>query len=192
MSVTTHVVKSLAFLTVISFILFGCDSRNDIKRPRDPFVFRSVLDKQARMVTAALHENLYVAYDAQACQLYKAWKGGVIFDGAVYTTNHGPQPTSKGYAYYERPETKLFWYAVKDGQEIGLTPQFKGYSTKDNQVTFRYELKGTEVLNISIEETPEYESKGNKTGLKRTFRTSNLPSGVEIKIKTVLTNQTES
>ena len=33
-------------------------------RPRDVWVFRSVLDQRARMVTLALHDDLWVAYDA--------------------------------------------------------------------------------------------------------------------------------
>ena len=73
--------------------------QESIQRPRDIWVFRSVLDKRARMVTMALSDDLWVAYDATNCGLYKAWKGGVKFDGAVYTTSHGPQPTSEGAAY---------------------------------------------------------------------------------------------
>jgi cytochrome c len=92
------------------------------------------------MITAALHENMYVAYSAQTCQLYKAWKGGVIFDGAVYTTHHGPQPSSKGYAYYVQPEQHDFWYLVKEGKEIRVSPRFKGYSLKGNKVTFYFQI----------------------------------------------------
>src|SRR5689334_22309546 len=104
----------LAFLVLLAAATTSCNSKKEIKHPHDPWVFRSVLDSKARMVTAALHENLYVAYDAQKCQLYKAWKGGVIFDGAVYTTHHGPQPSTKGYAYFVDPEGQDFWYLVKD------------------------------------------------------------------------------
>lgn len=137
------------------------------------------------MVTAALHENLFVAYDAKACQVYKAWKGGVIFDGAVYTTNHGPQPTSKGYAYYERPENNAFWFIGAGDAEAEATPKFKGYALKDGQVTFKYELSDKNGKIIAIEETPEYEANGENPGLKRTFKVSG--NGV-VKIKTILTN----
>lgn len=176
-----------AILFLVVF-LASCDSRKETKRPMDPWVFRSVLDKKARMVTAALHDNLYVAYDATNCQLYKAWKGGVIFDGAVYTTAHGPQPTSEGYAYYELSQSQPFWFAVVDGSEKQLTPQYKGHSIKDGKVTFRYQLLGLDDQSILIEETPEYASKGNQSGLSRTFKTNGVKAGTDIKIKTTFTN----
>ncbi|MBV6646936.1 MAG: hypothetical protein KI790_15875, partial [Cyclobacteriaceae bacterium] len=75
-------------------LVTACDNTQEKSRPLDVWVFRSVLDKQPRVVTAALHENLWVAYDTEQGLLHKAWKGGVNFDGAVYTTVHGPQPTS--------------------------------------------------------------------------------------------------
>ncbi|HEY0743867.1 MAG TPA: family 16 glycoside hydrolase [Chryseosolibacter sp.] len=171
-----------------ALVVFSCNSNKETKRPMDPWVFRSVLDQKPRMVTAALNENLYVAYDARQCQMYKAWKGGVIFDGAVYTTNHGPQPTSKGYAYYQQPEGETFWFLTKGGQDVELIPNFKGYKFDDGQVTFKYELATEDGEKFIVEETPEYESNGKKTGLKRTFKTSGVPSASEVKIKTVFTN----
>jgi cytochrome c len=176
----------VAFLLIIT--ISACDTKTERKRPMDPWVFRSVLDKKPRMVTAALDDNLFVAYDAQACQIYKAWKGGVTFDGAVYTTNHGPQPTTKGYAYYTRPDNSTFWYVVKGGNETEARPQFRGYAFNDGQVTFRFELDGGDGKNILIEETPEYEAKGSNPGLKRVWKVSNAPDNTTVKIKTQLTN----
>jgi cytochrome c len=115
MTIKHWLFRSVAVFLLLTSFLTGCNSKKHEKRPRDPWVFRSVLDNKARMVTAALHEDMYVAYDAQKCQLYKAWKGGVVFDGAVYTTHHGPQPSTKGYAYYVQPGEQDFWYLVKDG-----------------------------------------------------------------------------
>lgn len=93
--------KKLIFFFAVIVLLQACDSK-EYKRPRDPWVFRSVLDKQPRIVTATLNDELFVAYDARYCGLYKAWKGKVILDGPVYTTTHGPQPTTDGYAYFEQ------------------------------------------------------------------------------------------
>src|SRR5688572_13786277 len=129
MPFANRAVRPALIFGILLLSLISCDSRK--KRPRDPWVFRSVLDQKPRMVTVALDENLYVAYDARQCQPYKAWKGGVILDGPVYTTNHGPQPTSKGYAYYQYPEGESFWFAVQNEQELELIPHFKGYFFKD-------------------------------------------------------------
>jgi cytochrome c len=177
---------------IILLSVISCDTNKEIKRPADPWVFRSVLDRKPRMVTAALHDNLYVSYDARNCQLYKAWKGGVVFDGAVYTTKHGPQPTSKGYAYYQLQEDpKFFWYFVQNGKESEALPHFKGYYFKDGHVTFRFALEDENKQLTIVEETPEYATKDDKTGLQRTFTVTNLPSGVDIKIKTLITNMQE-
>lgn len=53
------------------------------------------------MITLALSDKLWVSYHAETGALYKAWKGSVYFDGAVYTTAHGPQPISIGNSYVE-------------------------------------------------------------------------------------------
>src|SRR5687767_7773495 len=180
--------RYLVILTLSALAIFSCDSRKETKRPLDPWVLRSVLDQKPRMVTAALHDDLYVAYDARQCQLYKAWKGGVIFDGAVYTTQHGPQPISKGYAYYQQPDGEIFWTAELNGQQKELTPRFNGYAIDNGAITFKYQLADESEAIIKVEETPEYESKDNKTGFKRTFKLSGVPAGAIVKIKTTLTN----
>lgn len=180
--------RFFVLLILLTYTLTSCDLQKEVKRPRDPWVFRSVLDNKPRMITAALHDNLYVAYSAQTCQLYKAWKGGVIFDGAVYTTHHGPQPSSKGYAYFVRPEQQDFWYLVQNGKESKVAPRFKGYSLKDDQVTFHFQLSDADGNSVLVDETPEYESKGDQPGLKRTFQVINAPAGTRVKIRTLLSN----
>ena len=88
-----------SFLTILFFI--SCNTPSEESHPREVWVFRSVLDEMPRMVTAALDEKLWVAYDTQTGLLYRAWSGDVLFDGAVYTTVHGPQPQSLGATYYQ-------------------------------------------------------------------------------------------
>ncbi|RAV98138.1 family 16 glycoside hydrolase [Pseudochryseolinea flava] len=172
-------------LLTLSFI--SCNSRKEIKRPRDPWVFRSVLDSKPRMITVALNDNLYVAYSAQTCELYKAWKGGVIFDGAVYTTHHGPQPSSKGYAYFVQQDED-FWYLVRGENESPAKTNFKGYSIKNDKVTFHFELSDENGNTVLMDETPEYESRGDQPGLTRTFQIVNATVETKVKIKTKLSN----
>ena len=159
------------------------------QRPHDPWVFRSVLDEQPRIVTVALNENMYVAYDAREGGIYKAWKGGVNFDGPVYTTKHGPQPTSKGYAYYEHKLTEPSWVIIKDG---GATEkpefQFRGHEFKDDRVYIKYELKDAKGNVIQITESPEYVQDGKKNGLERVFTTANVPDGEKVGLNLSLTS----
>ncbi len=66
-----NTLRFLVALLIIVTALTSCNSKKQL-RPRDPWVFRSVLDNKPRMITAALHDDMYVAYSAQTCQLYKA------------------------------------------------------------------------------------------------------------------------
>lgn len=180
--------KNYCILVLAFLALVGCDSGKESKHPRDPWVFRSVLDKKPRMVTAALHDDLYVAYDAQRCQLYKAWKGGVIFDGAVYTTNHGPQPTTKGYTYFTNTTDEPMWFISKNGNDEELAPSFRGYRLNDGDVTFLFTFETKDHKQIHVEEMPAYVSKEGKTGLKRTYKVNGLPDGSSLILKTKLTS----
>ncbi|ARU40960.1 hypothetical protein CCB80_07305 [Armatimonadetes bacterium Uphvl-Ar1] len=139
-----------------------------MERPRDIWVFRSVLDENARMLTAALNEKLWVAYDTKTCSLYKAWTGGVKFDGAVYTTVHGPQPTSLGTPYLLNKGAT--WSFTGSSQPAAV--RYLGYRVMGDQLTFKYELTDpTSKAKATVEEVPEFVSAENdEIGLQRTFR----------------------
>lgn len=184
--------KKTLLIVVALFSLISCTKEEKIReRPRNPWVFRSVLDEQPRIITVALHDELYVAYDARYGGLYKAWKGGVNFDGAVYTTKHGPQPTAKGYAYYDNKLNDTQWVLLKNGAEVKPEVDFKGYQFKNGQVHFKYELKDDQGNVIQVVEVPEYTSKKGQNGLSRIFTVTNVPQDVQVGLKTSLTNMKE-
>ncbi len=139
-------------LAALAFALF-VQLPPPAERPRDIWVFRSVLDSRPRMVTVALHEDLWVSYDATHCSLYKAWNGGVKFDGAVYTTVHGPQPTSYGDAYEMGILDEEVWRL--NGESVKA--QFKGYRFDGGHVRFQYWLPN-QPAPVKVFETPEYSS----------------------------------
>ncbi len=66
--------KKLIYFSLLIGAMSACQERKEIERPREAWVFRSVLDLKPRMVTAALSEDVWVAYDARTASLYKAWK----------------------------------------------------------------------------------------------------------------------
>ncbi len=142
------------------------------ERPRDIWVFRSVLDRNARMITVALSDQLWVAYDTNTCSLYKAWTGGVKFDGAVYTTVHGPQPTSVGSPYLLQDNKRTWSLGGAD-----LTPRYMGYRFTHDQVRIHWRFNSTTNQQIDVYETPEYIPAGDKIGLERSFEVSGLKSG---------------
>ncbi|MEN0006677.1 MAG: family 16 glycoside hydrolase, partial [Bacteroidota bacterium] len=173
-------IRISTFIGCISFLfaLGACknESVSTTIRAHDPWVFRSVLDAQARMLTLALHDNLWVAYSAQTGALYKVWKGGVNFDGAVYTTVHGPQPSSLGDAYFENQHAQP-WTLTRDGKAEKPSVQFRGHRFEGDQVQINYELTLKDGTKIVVREQPEYSK--NESGLTvfhRTFTTENLPS----------------
>ena len=130
------------------------------QRPHEPWVFRSVLDQQARMVTIALSPDLWVAYDAKTCGLYRAWpggeKGGVMFTGPVYNDRHGPQPQSEGTPYQQSKPAARAWSAVKGTAAVGVKTRFDGYR-RDGQkrVTLLYTLTLDGGAAVKVEESPE-------------------------------------
>lgn len=165
----------------------------EIKRPRELWVFRSVLDKKPRVITVALHDDLYVAYDGNNCGVFKIWKEGVQFDGAVYTTKHGPQPISLGKPYSLGIVDEQIWNIYKDGKEVTTNVQFKGYTWKGNKIKFQYQLT-FEGKTVTVYEVPEYalKVKENKPGLERIFTVEGLPAGYTVGVNIYTENMSNA
>ncbi len=53
--------KKLIYFSLLIGAMSACQERKEIERPREAWVFRSVLDLKPRMVTAALSEDVWVA-----------------------------------------------------------------------------------------------------------------------------------
>ena len=147
---------------------------------RDVWVFRSVLDKHARIATMAIAPGYWLSYDATNCGLYKFWNGDVKFNGAVYTTVHGPQPTSDGEALEEGSTEDNVWKAYISGVAQATKPKYRGYSfdLKDRTVVhFQYDFT-VEGKTFRINETPTmlWEN-GKAVGLRRQFSVDTVNLG---------------
>lgn len=133
-------------------------------RPADPFVFRSVLDKHVRIVTAALDEELWAAWDTTTCGLYKAWKGGVRFEGTVWTNTHGPQPTTKGVEYmrgFEKPVWSALAIRGAGTPEARLDPleckaRWRGHEIMAGRLVLKYAIDLADGRSILVEERAEF------------------------------------
>ncbi len=153
-------------------------------RPNDPWVFRSVLDKQARMITFALNDNLWVAYSTDSCSLYKAWAGGVDFEGPVFNMRHGPQPTSVGDAWFENKYNSP-WTVTIGGKTEQPHTDYKGHRyTREGHAEIMYDLVLADGRRIRINEQPEYVDRDHQNGFSRTFRVENAPDGAQITLQT--------
>ena len=154
------------------------------ERPNDPWVFRSVLDKQPRMITFALDDHLWVAYSTDSCALYKAWSGSAAFEGAVYNMRHGPQPMSVGPAWFENTHKRPWLVKTSAGIETPRT-DYKGHRyTKGGHAEIMYDLVLASGQRIRINEQPELVKVDRQRGFQRTFTVSNAPAGAEIILRT--------
>lgn len=175
----------------------SCSLRPQIpvpERPRDPWVFRSVLDGKPRIVTMALSKEMYLAYDAQTCGMYKCWKGGVELKGAVYTTVHGDQPVSYGDVYTHGLEGDV-WSAEVGGKPQSVRARWMGYFFGNKRVNLLYEIRLEGGQRITVQESTEFTSselllnpkdldellviEGTPV-LLRTWRTEAIPPGVTL------------
>ena len=75
----------LLIILIISTVVISCSDDSTtttrgsgIERPYQPWVFRSVLDQNPRMITLALNNKLWAAYRTTTGGLYKAWRGEVL------------------------------------------------------------------------------------------------------------------
>lgn len=179
--------KYCFIILIATVFVSGCsDGKKQFTRPRDPWAFRSVLDKQPRMLTLALDSACYAAYDLAHCKLIKVWKGGVTLEGAAYTNKKNVQPESWGTPYATDLENK--WNVLLDNKRDAFTIVSKGYRFENNQVILQHFIILSSHDTIHIEELPEFVTNNNgDPGLSRIFSTSNVPGNVAINVSSSAT-----
>lgn len=174
------------FIAAAFFLLVfasGCTfSPKPVIRPLDVWAFRSVLDLQPRMLTVALDTDCYIAYNLAQCKLYKVWKGGVLLEGAPYTGKKEIQPASWGTAYFTDTVQTVRWSVELNGKNIFSEVLYRGYVFKNNQIFLKFALVLTTQDTIQVEERPEVLHKGNKIGLERLIKTSNVPHDARVRL----------
>jgi cytochrome c len=177
-----------ALLLAMALVSCTDSAKETTRRDRDPWVFRSVLDQKPRMLTMALHKDLWASYDTQSGLLYKVWQGGVNFDGAVYTAVHGPQPTSQGSAFIADTTSTGQWELLRNGQPVPAKFQYLGhvFTEKGSIATLEYKLSTDDGLSVIIKEKPEFKVSKGQPGFERVFQTEGVPEGVEVKLYTQL------
>lgn len=159
-------------------------SATKIARPNDPWVFRSVLDKQPRMITFALNDQMWATYSTDSCSLYKVWSGSADFTGAVYNMRHGPQPMSVGAAWFENAHRQP-WSVTLGGKTESPKTDYKGHRyTKDGHAELMYDLVLSDGQRIRINERPEYLNRDRQNGFERSFAVENAPAGATVSLKT--------
>jgi len=174
-------------LFTFTFLLFSCGSDSSSEdsisdRPHTPFVFRSVLDKNPRMITFALTDEVWAAYSTNTCGLYKAWQGEVNFEGTVWTDTHGPQPTTIGNAYMENDVVDMWKLTDANGSDMKATMDYKGHKYVGSGALMMYEMNAAGLEKpIQITESPEARmTEAFQPVFERSFTTSEVPEGYTV------------
>jgi len=172
--------------------ILSCGPEKDTAgRPYEPWVFRSVLDLQPRMLTIALHEDLWLAYDVPDAGLYKAWKGGVSPESAANTMQYGPQPTTREEAVYINPGKleKTPWRILADENVAEANIEYLGYQFDRDRMTINYQIAFPGGGKAFLSETPEYfKPSGEEIGLEREFAVKELPVNTILALKLSVEN----
>lgn len=177
-----------AVFCALVWLFQGCSPKTENReRGNSPWVFRSVLDKKARMITLALAKDFWVSYDAAAGALYKVWKDGVNFEGPVYNHAHGPQPTAAGKAWIISPEGNPWVIVSAKGEQAPARFQYRGHRFEKGQALLQYELYLDDNTRIEVSERPEHFVREDKRpGLERVFVTRGVPEGMQVALNVQL------
>ena len=121
----------------------------------EPPVVRCVLDKYPRMVVVDLGDRHWGAWSSSFGSFYKVWTGKVDFDGAVFTTRHGPQPVTRGQKVIPGGAMDMTPWAVRrSGSLQESTFRWKGYRIHKGVPTLSYKLIDSSGEGVEISETP--------------------------------------
>ncbi|MDZ7784047.1 MAG: hypothetical protein U5K56_14290 [Halioglobus sp.] len=128
-------------------------------RGHAPWVIRTNLDGRPRMLLFALAPDLWAAWDVAGQSLYQVWQGEVLFEGAAYNHQHGPQPVSRG-DWYVRDDAGARWFILAAGEELPAGVEYLGHEYGPDRATarMRFRLRAGE-HRLQLTEEPEVEER---------------------------------
>ena len=176
---------------VIFMIALSCGKNTTSStddRPYQPWVFRSVIDGQPRMITFALNNDLWASYHTDSCSLYQVWKGHVHFQGAVYDNAHGPQPITIGNAWLKNPYGQP-WNVSRDGKQELKEARYRGHVFKNGHAFMMYDLICNDGTILHVTEQPEFiKREDGQPAFERIFTIKDGSKGYEISLAQQVTS----
>jgi azurin len=126
-----------------------------------PYLYRVFMDDASPAAIAVrLPQDLSYCWDAAACRLRYAWKGGFV-DTTVPWKGHADATAKVLGTIFFRDNTA---YPLRPGKaEVLPTVAYKGYRLVNRYPEFHYTLNGTDVYEL-------IQPKADGNGLVRTFR----------------------
>jgi cytochrome c len=171
-----NILLPVSFLLVALFLLPACGDLSNEPADGLPLTLarRSVLDQQVRMLTLRFGEDRFAAYHLGDAQLRKVWRGGVLWNGAVFNNIKTVQPESYGNSYWQSEEHPLVWTLETNGRSETVQLEYRSYTLEDDGITFRYEISGGQEEPITIYEKPAFLLVNDQPSYRREFRCTNL------------------
>jgi len=180
-------ISSSIFVLAILLFCFACQNDSDNSNASDvdrPLVFRSVLDAKPRMISIGLSDDQFIAYNTTDGSIYKAWKGLINMEGAVFTGAHGPQPTAVGDMYFVNKHEQP-WTLTKGGNIIAAEYQYRGHKFVNDVPTLMHSLKDeASGKSVNVYETVRLEKTEKGEELNRRFSTDGLEDGYGVILRT--------
>lgn len=175
--------RSLAMLLMLLLtVAAGCRSGLGDSLPS---VYRFVLDGRPRVAAIPLDDEMWVAYDATHGALIHVWKGGVAFEGSVYSGQHGPQPQIVGKSYAQGAMDARVWGLEKSGVEVPCDVVYQGYSVDSGEATLHYALRLADGRQVEIDETPRFRRSRDRRILERVFVVRHLLPYESVTLETI-------
>jgi len=172
-------------------------------RPRDPFVFRTVLKENTsttqactavngcmnRLIAVLLAPQMTALYATELGTLYLTRNAvpqdGNLSYGHVQFGSRLQWPSSNAGTNLHRNVEAQPWTFLQGGNPVASRVVFKGFNlgkgADSNTVVLRHDIiAGTTV--VSIQEFPEYVSVGGNPGLQRGIQVSGLGAGQSLRL----------
>ncbi|MFK7845418.1 MAG: PA14 domain-containing protein [Rhodothermales bacterium] len=191
---TTHFVRFFSIWLIV-FLISGAiplsDEDGRMSRPRDPWVFAGSLDDRPRILFVALHHDLWIAFDTQLGDIYKAWRGG-IRPPSDDPDAFSPWPaTIDGLTYFAKAN-KNNWRLIRKGEITTPKVVYRGYRLAGDRLTLSYQLISEYGHRIDVEESPEIvHSNDDRPGLQREFFIDQIPDDIEVALDVEMTKLKE-
>ncbi|POY38574.1 hypothetical protein C3K47_04040 [Solitalea longa] len=165
--------KLLALFLFALAVLTVC-SKSQLKPNNDIRIVKYPLDNSNGILTFALADGFYIAFDTVQCGLYKVWRGGLAANDSTIT--------AVGDLYYENyllnSDIKLI---DTSGQGYSPVVKFKGFKLSDNTIKLFYQVTD-EDIEFTLEESIDGESEKSAYNLHRNYISNNLPDNTRIGI----------
>ncbi len=147
--------------------------------PSRPTVFAGSLDERARVLFVGFDRNLWLAYDTERGDIYKAWQGNLDDPYSRAAFYQALDVSVEGLVYHENLLHRS-WYALEHGIEDSLDVSYQGYRISGPQVVLQYLMKTPSGEMVYVEERPALFFEGNRPRLQRVFHVYDRPPGVQL------------